>query len=390
MASTKKKYTKDGRPFYEIRVHLSRDEPYHKTRWYVPEGWSEKRVQRELKKVAVNYENACRDGTALTRVQRAAQEASEVAEQAKIETLKQYAERIYLPSIRLNCSPNTISCYEGNLKRWIYPTLGNFKMPEITGAMISELYIKMQKKGLSHGSIEKVRNILSVLFRMAYLNDMIEKNPMDKAVLPKASKEEKKDGVEAYTEEQVKQIFEALSHEPLQWQVYVRLLLETGVRRGEACGLKWSDINMRTGDITISGSLNYTAEKGVYYGKPKNGHTRKVFIGQELLKMLKEYRKSQKVSGLYVFTMENGKPMFPTVPTRYFKRFSDRYSIPNFHPHILRHTFASLAVTNGADITSLSEELGHSDTAVTLRMYTHGNDESRRRVCQLVQSIIEG
>ena len=81
--------------------------------------------------------------------------------------------------------------------------------------------------------------------------------------------------------------------------------------------------------------------------------------------------------------------MHPQSPTRYFKRFGERYSIPDFHPHKLRHSSASIALTNGADVVSVSERLGHSDTAVTLRMYAHANEESIRRAGQTVRDAIE-
>lgn len=81
--------------------------------------------------------------------------------------------------------------------------------------------------------------------------------------------------------------------------------------------------------------------------------------------------------------------MNPQTPTRYFKRFSQRYGIEDFHPHKLRHTFASIAITNGADVASVSEKLGHSDKAVTLRMYTHADQESIKRAGDIFRKALE-
>ena len=80
--------------------------------------------------------------------------------------------------------------------------------------------------------------------------------------------------------------------------------------------------------------------------------------------------------------------MHPTSPTHYFRKFAQKNGIAGFHPHKLRHTFASVAITAGADVASVSEALGHSDTAVTLRMYTHANEESRRRASQIFRDAI--
>lgn len=92
----------------------------------------------------------------------------------------------------------------------------------------------------------------------------------------------------------------------------------------------------------------------------------------------------------WVFTQDGTpEPMHPQTPTRYFHTLGKRYGIEDFHPHKLRHTSASIAITNGADVVSVSERLGHSDTAVTLRMYAHANEESIRRAGQIVRDALK-
>ena len=81
--------------------------------------------------------------------------------------------------------------------------------------------------------------------------------------------------------------------------------------------------------------------------------------------------------------------MHPQSPTRYLKKFSKRHGIPDMHPHKLRHSFASVAITNGADVASVSEKLGHSDKAVTLRMYTHADQESIKRAGNIFRDAIK-
>lgn len=99
---------------------------------------------------------------------------------------------------------------------------------------------------------------------------------------------------------------------------------------------------------------------------------------------------SSKCISQWVFTQDgSADPMHPQSPTRFFTKFGRRYGIENFHPHKLRHTSASIALTNGADVVSVSERLGHSDTAVTLRMYAHANEESIRRAGQVVRDALK-
>ena len=155
---------------------------------------------------------------------------------------------------------------------------------------------------------------------------------------------------------------------------------------GECCALRWENVDFEKGTLTIAGNLCYTKAKGVYLDTPKNGKTRTVYVGDETLSLLRRLRLQQTETAVseWVFTKENSaEPMHPQSPTRYLKRFSERYGVPDLHPHKLRHTFASVAITSGADIASVSEAMGHSDKAVTLRMYTHADQESISRVAQI-------
>lgn len=175
-------------------------------------------------------------------------------------------------------------------------------------------------------------------------------------------------------------------------QALVRLLIDTGIRRGECCGLQWCDVDFKANTITISGNLCYTPQKGVYLDTPKNGHIRTVDVDPAVMNLLRSLRSEQasKAISMWVFTQEgSAEPMHPQSPTRYLKKFSQRYNIPDLHPHKLRHSFASIAITNGADIASVSEKLGHSDKAVTLRMYTHADQESMKRASQIFRNALK-
>ena len=92
----------------------------------------------------------------------------------------------------------------------------------------------------------------------------------------------------------------------------------------------------------------------------------------------------------FVFTQSNSpEPMHPQSPARYMQKLSAKCGVPDLHPHKLRHTFASIAITNGADVASVSEKLGHSDKAITLRMYTHADQESIRRASQIFRDALK-
>lgn len=393
MPSTRKLETKDGRVFYEISVSRGRGKSRLTRRWYPPDGWSRKAIERELSAVAAEFERQSDAGEIISRSEQREREAQAATEAAKILTLRQYGERVFMPSKAVTMSENSRSNYQSYLDKKIYPALGDLKLPEITPAQITALLLDIQAEGKAHSTVIKVYTILHSFFKMAYLGDMIDRNPMDKVERPKPRKDEvKASGPLAYTPSEVQKIVAGLEREPLKWRALVHLLIDTGIRRGECCALQWKNIDFATGAVSIRGNLCYTKTKGVYLDTPKNSHLRTVYVGDRTLALLRQLRVEQakKSISAYVFTQEaSPEPMHPQSPTRYLKKFSVRYGVPDLHPHKLRHTFASIAITNGADIASVSEALGHSDKAVTLRMYTHADQESISQAAQIVREAIE-
>ena len=393
MASTRKGTTKDGRVFYEISVSRGRGKSRLTRRWYPPEGWSRKAIERELAAVAAEFERQSDAGEVISRAEHRERETQDAAEAAKILTFRQYGERVFMPAKTVTMSENSRANYQGYLDKKIYPVLGDMKLPEITPAQITALLLDIQTEGKAHGTVVKVYTILHSFFKMAYLGDMIERNPMDKVERPKPRKDEAKPTqASAYTAAEVQTIMTSLEGEPLKWRALIHLLIDTGIRRGECCALQWKNIDFKTGAVTICGNLCYTKQKGVYLDTPKNGHTRTVYAGNDTIALLRQLQmeQSQKCVSKWVFTQDGtAEPMHPQSPTRYLKKFSERYGIPDLHPHKLRHTFASVAITSGADIASVSEALGHSDKAVTLRMYTHADQESISRAAQIFRDAIK-
>ena len=393
MASIREKYTKSGVLFYEIGVSRGRGKSKVYKRWYPADGWSKRTIERELNKAARDFERQVQAGAALGREDKKELERERLREAAKVQTFKEYGENVFMPSKAVSISENTRTVWQQCLNNRIYPAIGDLKMPDITPANISALLLSMQMEGLAHATVIKHYSLLSTFFKMAYLNDAIPRNPMDKVERPKPRKGEKTGGeVDAFTADELSYILQCLEGEPLQWRLYVSLLLETGIRRGECCALRWEDINMESRSITIKGNLCYTPERGVYLDTPKNGRERTVYFSAALLPLLRQHRQQQSESAVsvYVFTKQGSyEPMHPQSPTRYFSKFGERYGVQGMHPHKLRHSFASVAITNGADIASVSEALGHSDKAVTLRMYTHADQESIKRAGEVFREALK-
>ena len=393
MASIKLNETKDGRRFFQICVSRGYGNAPYKTRWYWPDGWSKRTAEREAAKQAAAFELACKNGEVLNRAQEREKAAREAAEAAKLKTVRQYADGVFMPTKEATFSENARSSYRMFLDKHILPVLGDVLLVEVSPAMISKLLIDFQRAGYAHATAVKLYNILNGVFEMAFLDDSIPMNPMLKVKRPAPRKGEQvqEEGEKALTAQELAHVLSCAAQEPLKWRAYINLAADTGARRGELCGLWWSDIDWSAGTVTIRRNLQYTAQAGVFETSPKNGKARTVDIGPETLSMLKQLQREQAATCIskYVFTQDGETvPMHPQSPTRYFKKFGKKYGIPNFHPHLLRHSSASVAITNGADVVSVSERLGHSDTAVTLRMYAHANEEIIRRAGQTVRDAL--
>ncbi len=213
-------------------------------------------------------------GKEVTRKEQRDAEEAAAREAAKLHTFRQYVSGVYLPTKRIEISENAYSCYEQMLRCHMLPEFGDFLLEEITPAMVSAFLLKMQQSGLSHETVIKLYNITNGVFKMAYLDETLRENPMLKMQRPRQSKEAKTEGVKAYTADEIRYILRCLENEPLQWRCYVVMLIQTGCRRGEACALRWSDVDFETGAVTISQNLQYTAAAGVYFCTPKNGKSR--------------------------------------------------------------------------------------------------------------------
>ena len=393
MATIRKKVAKDGTVSYEISVSRGRGKSRPTTQWYPPKNWSKKAIDRELAKVAAEYEHAVKAGEIGTREERKEQERHAALLEAQIQTFRQYCEMVFMPDLTARCSENTRSSYQGNLDNWIYPAIGDIKMPTISPMQIEMLFTSMQRKKLANSTIIKIYTILSSIWRKAYRTGVIERNPMDRVERPKPRKEEKrKKEPDTCSLEEVKYIWDCLEQESLMWRTLIHLLIDTGMRRGECCGLMWKNIDFKTGTITICQTVNYTVAKGVYVDTTKNGKTWTVDVAPYVLDLLRQLRLEQgRTTGFsqFVFTKHNSTdPMHPQSPTGHLRKFEEKYGIKGLHPHKLRHSFASIAITSGADVASVSEILGHSDKAVTLRMYTHADEASKKRASNIFRNAL--
>lgn len=396
MASISKELTdKKGRRYYRIQVSRGRGETPQEKRWMVPDGWSKRTIQRELTKFAAAFEIEVKAGMVETRAEKKARETAEAREAEKIRTVEQYALEVYLPLKKATLSANSVARYQSYIDLHIIPALGHILMQDVTPGLLQKFLMEFDKTH-AYNTTSGIYVVLNGIFETAFQHDAIPMNPLLKVQRPVMSKDEKakqSSKKKSFTADELRYVLACISQEPLVWQTFIHLAADSGMRRGELCGLRWRDIDFKHGTLTVQNNLQYSKQQGLFETSPKSGKIRTIDIGPGVLVLLKRLRAEQASSciSVYVFSQKGSpEPINPYYVNRKFAILKKKYGLEAFRPHMLRHSSASLAITNGADVTSTSARLGHANTSVTLDMYTHASEESIRRAGQAVRDALEG
>jgi integrase len=178
------------------------------------------------------------------------------------------------------------------------------------------------------------------------------------------------------------QVLEKLMEAPLKWRTIVMLLIHSGMRRGEACGLMWKDIDFDNKLVHITKANQYLSGMGTFEKETKTETSNRVVkLPDEMLSLLREYRVWQTEERLKmgdrwhdsgkIFTQENGKPMHPDSATAWIAKFRDANALPYFSPKALRHTSATLLIMQGVPVKAVSSRLGHASQNITNAVYSH-------------------
>ena len=182
-----------------------------------------------------------------------------------------------------------------------------------------------------------------------------------------------------------KKILDYVQHNFTFMSLGIYISLSTGLRIGEICALKWSDINVTDGTITVQRTIEriYVVEgekkhTQLVINTPKTVNScREIPMSKELLAMVKPMKKV--VNGdFYVLTNED-KPTEPRTYRNYYNRLMEKLDIPKLKYHGLRHSFATRCIEAGCDYKTVSVLLGHSNISTTLNLYVHPNMEQKKR-----------
>lgn len=319
--------------------------------------------------------------------------------------------------------PTTFESYEMQIDRHILPAIGHIQLNQLQTYHLQTLYNDKQKDGarldgkpgpLSPRSVRYIHMICHAALEQAKKEGKIISNPADAVKLPADTKKD----VKFFDTEQVK-TFLAEANETHHFAAYF-LALNTGMRRGELLGLRWKDVNLKQGYITITQSLVRSGGKLVFQPPKTKLSNRTIGISSQVVESLKFHRKKQqdamkdadksynKEHGL-VFCNELGEPICPRGFTRHYERIIERANkkieiegkknewkpediekkkLKKISFHGLRHTFATLCLQQGTDPRTIQEALGHHKVAFTLDVYSGVTAQMKQEATDKIGSLL--
>ena len=311
-------------------------------------------------------------------------------------------------------APSTYRRYLGMLESRILPYLGHFKLDKIKPTDIMKFYDMLDKdtqirrvkcnngyrtlKPLSQKTILEHHRLIRAMLHRAVYWQLLFSNPCERVQPPKSKKPKRR----YYDDEQCKVLLSnlnELSVDDIKYKTAITLTLFTGVRLGELMGLEWSDIDFTNGIVSINKSSQYLADKGVFTKTPKTESSiREVAIPDFVLSLLEEYRlwyETQKsiygelwTNSDRLFVQSDGKPMHPSTISKWFVKFVKEIGLPVINFHGLRHTNASLLISQNIDVAVVAARLGHAQITTTFNFYVHPIISHNKSAGNVLQNLL--
>lgn len=270
------------------------------------------------------------------------------------------------------------AAYRRHIDLYLKPGLGHLNLaelcPEDIDVMFEEIQYRNARRGRKVGptTLRRIYATLHSALNGAVLRGYLDRNPASVVELPPAHR-----GVRpTWSSDQVVHFLQTTADDPLH--LAYRLLLVTGLRRGELAGLCWGDVDLDNGTLTVRTTLINVAGDLVT-GPPKSRRGIRTIPLDS--RTIAEFRRFKEKQGPHdplaigpvrvVFTDPHGHQMDPVYFSRHFATLRRRHGLPMITLHDLRHTSASLGLDSGESLLEVSRRLGHSSIAITADTYAH-------------------
>lgn len=306
-------------------------------------------------------------------------------------------------------APSTIE-RNNEILAYLLRHLESVSLGAIDTTTVRTLYITLAREGAGQATVQKASVLLKQIMRQAVNDDIVLRNPCDRVEAPKQQKSTRgtaldKKGVsrlmKALKEEESREY--PLAKLPQQKHTadmahvnVARIALGAGLRRGEILGLSWEDVNVEASEIHVCHTLCKTTGK---LKSPKTASSNRVVaIDSQLMSDLMRWKAMQARYLLSLGISQNGTTPLITNEAggrmdggnlnRWWRSFCKRHGFEGLRIHDLRHTHATMLVSSGLNIKSVSSRIGHASVGITLDLYSHAQREDDKRAAAIIGKIM--
>lgn len=290
---------------------------------------------------------------------------------------------------------STFDNYSKAVLKRIVPVLGQLKLKDVSVDHVQRFYSSLLNENLSPEYIRYIHSILKSFFKHQVRIQNIPKNVVEFVDPPRISRKEQK----TWTIQEATRFLGVAKAENEMYYIIYLLALYTGLRRGELLALRWKDCDLEQGKISVRQTLYY-AKKGFQFLEPKTSRSARLvsipdYVVAELMNH-KEWQTDQKqqLGDAYddydlVAASVMGHPIHPRSLTGHFNRVIKKASVPRIRFHDTRHTHATILLKIGEHIKIVSERLGHSNSAMTMNVYSHVTQDMQEQAAKKFEEAMK-
>lgn len=389
-----------------------RRDPSNGTWWFVVDISSDKDGRRQQAKRR-GFRTKAAAQAVMDELRVAARQGTFVTPQRQ--TVKEFLEQDWLPAVRRQLAASTWESYERNVRHHIVPAIGGVQLQALDGGDLNRLYTTLLESGRLRGKQMRglkprtVRYIHSIIH--SAIDDAVEwrRVPLNAAnqAAPPSAKSAKAPEMKTWMGPELARFLERTDGD--RYGYAWAFLATTGCRRGEALGLRWTDVDLDEASAAIRQQVipltkaGGIGREGRIVPGTKGGEARVIELDRRTVTMLRTWRKAQAAERLalgvdyddhgLVFPRPDGRPFHPEAFSKTFDRrvrqmgFGD---LPTIRLHDLRHTWATLALEAGVDVAVVSKRLGHSSPVITWQTYQHVRKGMQTDAAERVADAIFG
>jgi integrase len=319
--------------------------------------------------------------------------AGTYVEPAKITIAEHLANRMAQWIASAEIGPKTSERYREIVHGQINPHIGARPVQKLKVADVEAWHGALRTAGYSAGTIRVAHGVLSKALKDAVRHGIVPTNVVSLQSPPAADAEE----VVIITEDQISDLLDKLQGRPIRTKVVIALF--SGLRRGELLGLQWRDLDLDAKTLRVERALEQT-RAGLRIKSPKTKSSKRtIALPDIVVDALREHRRERLELHLrlglgklaedgFVFTQIDGTPLRPSTLTSVWCELAPRLGYPGIRWHSLRHTHASQLIASGLDVVSVARRLGHTNPAITLKVYSHLFRTADSRAAEIINAAL--